>query len=384
MSTRLLDALMSATALKAAYPADLEASASAWKARKLRPGEALWTRDRAADELAIVHRGSLEVELAGEVLGAIHAGELVGESGAFLPGSKRSANVRAPQGATLLVMNTRRLRRLREEHSAVYGVLLRQAAIGSVRRVRRATAWVARVAERDAEAPSRKEVSGLLRMWRALVPGLPSDPAPPLLRLQPGLSEAPPEVVLALTTVFEAVAVPEGEVIVMEGDSGERLDAMYIVASGSVEVLRCVRGGAKRLATLQAGDQFGCNALVEPGPRTASCVATSPTWLYKLSRKDFLKPPPAAAIWWWESVLRNVTAQLHSCDVMLAEALRVDEEVEEDVDDEATASRRKQSLNDLLEVAGFGMGDFSESELDRVEVVYDESQLRRRDGKGPS
>ena len=380
MNERLLKALMASTTLKAADPADLQFSAAAWRVQRLKPGELVWGRGEPADRLAIVHKGCLEVELAGEILGAIYAGELVGEAGAFQSGSVRSANVRAKEASTLLVMDTLHLRRLRQDRNSVYGVLLQQASIGTVRRVRRATAWLARVADSDAKAPGRKKVSGLLRMWRALVPGLPADPPPalpPLLRMQPGLAEAPPEVVLALTTVFQPVGVREGEVVVMEGDSGERLDAMYIVASGSVDVLRCVRGGAKRLITLKAGDQFGCNALVEPGPRTASCVATSPVWLYRISKEDFQRPPAAVQPWWWESVLRNVTGQLKGCDALLAEALQVDEDIE-DVDDEVTEARRKQSLNDLVEVAGFGMGDYSESELDRVEVVYDEAQLRRR------
>ncbi|MCP4806238.1 MAG: cyclic nucleotide-binding domain-containing protein [Proteobacteria bacterium] len=266
---------------------------------------------------------------------------------------------------------------LREASSSVYEALVRQAAQSLVRRIRATSVVIAKHAEQDVGAPMRKELSALVKMWRTLVPGGPSTECPPLaplLRRQPGLENAPSPALLALVPSFTRQAVAEGEVVFLEGEQG---DAMYLIASGSVDVVRHVRGGAKRLVTLTAGGQFGCNALVELGARTASCVAATPCWLYRIDAARFRAPPPQAGLLWWESVLHNLGDQLRRSDDNLRAIVghAPEPKVEEPVETDA--------LRALLDASGFrNEGDVFSSELEAMEVVFTEDQRRnpiRRD-----
>ena len=131
----------------------------------------------------------------------------------------------------------------------------------------------------------------LARMWRKLRPGGPKVDCPslmPLLRDLPHLQTAPAEVLEALTGLFHAQPVEEGEILCLEGEPGE---TAYLVADGHIDVLRHVRGErAERLATLGPGDLFGVNSVVERSTRTASCVAAEAGWVYRIGSEDFRQP----------------------------------------------------------------------------------------------
>ena len=61
-----------------------------------------------------------------------------------------------------------------------------------------------------------------------------------------------------------------GEIIFSEGDSGK---ALYIVMSGSVDIVKKADTGSKVLASLGPGSYFGEMALISDAPRFASAVA---------------------------------------------------------------------------------------------------------------
>jgi ATP-binding cassette subfamily B protein len=83
-----------------------------------------------------------------------------------------------------------------------------------------------------------------------------------------------------ITQWFEA-----GDVICSEGEVGERF---YLLARGTVEVLKRVESGEPRVLTvLDAGDYFGEIALLEQVPRTATVRARSRCQVLTLDSQQF-------------------------------------------------------------------------------------------------
>ncbi len=80
------------------------------------------------------------------------------------------------------------------------------------------------------------------------------------------------------------VTVPAGEYIFREGDPGAE---MYIIQSGTVEIVASSGEGERRLATLGEGDFFGEMAILEDLPRTASARAAEECVLLRIDRGTF-------------------------------------------------------------------------------------------------
>jgi MFS family permease len=83
-----------------------------------------------------------------------------------------------------------------------------------------------------------------------------------------------------LATALVPVSVEAGEVVVREGDPGDRF---YIVANGELEIV-----GERLHRAAHAGDHFGEIALLRDVPRTATVRAVEDSQLYALERGDFL------------------------------------------------------------------------------------------------
>jgi ATP-binding cassette subfamily B protein len=95
---------------------------------------------------------------------------------------------------------------------------------------------------------------------------------------------APQVAALARLVTLERFA--SGDLIVREGEPGDRL---YLVAQGHVEVIaEGAAGRSRRLAELRDGDYFGEVALLRNTPRMASVRALSPTSALVLARQPFL------------------------------------------------------------------------------------------------
>ena len=71
-----------------------------------------------------------------------------------------------------------------------------------------------------------------------------------------------------------------GEEIFREGDVA---DALYLVASGRVQVIRA----AAVVAELGEGEVFGEMALLDPAPRSATVRAATDVVLLRIRREDF-------------------------------------------------------------------------------------------------
>ncbi|MBM4367851.1 MAG: cyclic nucleotide-binding domain-containing protein [Deltaproteobacteria bacterium] len=285
-------------------------------------GQVLWRQGEAVSELGILVEGELVASLDGAEVGRVRAPDLVGEASAFFLGATRTATLAADRDATVLVLPTPDLRALRFQRSEVYACLLDQALRALVRRVGHTSREIAKHATGGNEQPRRAEPGVLARLWRTLRPGAPSMPCPPLgplLRRMPGLGELVPEVEDALAAAFVPQSYAEGEVIVLEGESS---NALWLVADGEIDVLRNVRGDRAELLTkLRAGQQFGMNTMIEMGPRTASCVAVTAGWLFRMDRAAWDALDGEAASRWRESVLATLASQIRNANGALARAL---------------------------------------------------------------
>ena len=78
----------------------------------------------------------------------------------------------------------------------------------------------------------------------------------------------------------------DGEVIVRQGDVG---DQMYVVQSGSVEVVLESDGTERRLSTMAAGDFFGEIALFDKIVRSASIRAVGEACVLSIDKRTLLK-----------------------------------------------------------------------------------------------
>jgi NTE family protein len=101
------------------------------------------------------------------------------------------------------------------------------------------------------------------------------------LRAVPFFRALPPEDLAAIGGLLRPVTVRKGSVIFREGEAA---DALYLVDSGQLEVLRGRQ--APPVASLGPGSVAGELALLLGEPRSATLRAASPCRLWKLGRDD--------------------------------------------------------------------------------------------------
>ena len=102
-----------------------------------------------------------------------------------------------------------------------------------------------------------------------------------LLRSVALFAHLPPPTLESLARALEPLAVTAGEVVIREGDEGDRY---YVIADGELDVFE----SEQFMRTLGRGDGFGEIALLREIPRTATVVVRSPARLYALEREVFL------------------------------------------------------------------------------------------------
>jgi CRP-like cAMP-binding protein len=363
--------------------ADVRASAPLWSEVALQPGEVLWHAGGNVDELGVAVIGELVAEVDGVEVGKVLPGELCGEASAFFAGNLRSATLRARTQAQVLTLGTSALRTLRWQRSPVYEALLEQAMLTLVRRIRATDVRIAQVARGSSSAPSRQEPSALVRFWKSLRPGGPSGACPPLeplLRRQIGLKDVDATVLQAIGQGFVAEPVEEGQILFLEGEPGA---ASYILADGQVDVLRHVRGDkAELLVSLKPGDQFGVNTLVERGARSASCVAATSGWLWRMDAEAFGRLRGDARMFWRESVLGVLASQIRNANAALQRALPSDVRramapTSASAPLAGTPRRGEDGFQDLLKASGFLEAlPTREADLEELEVVLTEDDRR--------
>ncbi len=115
-----------------------------------------------------------------------------------------------------------------------------------------------------------------------LTPPLPRGPRPDTAMLDryPAFHGLPAVVKFALAQKLEVIALEGMTTIFAER---EKADGAYFLVEGEVSVGR----NGKTLANLPAGTMFGVVACIDAGTRSASCIATGPAVLLKMSDRDF-------------------------------------------------------------------------------------------------
>jgi predicted component of type VI protein secretion system len=111
------------------------------------------------------------------------------------------------------------------------------------------------------------------------------------------------------------IVVKAGSAVFREGDAGT---AMYIIESGSVDIVRA-QSGKEPLATLEAGDFFGEMAVLEDQPRFASALAQTDCRLLQIDRAQFgdvLRENVEIAI----RIMRKLVGRLRRSDQRASEA----------------------------------------------------------------
>jgi CRP-like cAMP-binding protein len=91
-----------------------------------------------------------------------------------------------------------------------------------------------------------------------------------LLRRMPIFGAIRDDILELVLSFSPTVCVKDGDFFFREGDAGE---AMYVLVSGRVAVLKAKQGTERLIRHLEAGDCFGEMALMDYAPRSASILA---------------------------------------------------------------------------------------------------------------
>lgn len=107
-----------------------------------------------------------------------------------------------------------------------------------------------------------------------------------LLSVNAFFSGMGPAALEAISDLCVTRSLSTGEVLFFKGDPG---DALYAVRRGQIRIDTGTEAGRRlTLNLLGGGDVFGEVALLDGQPRTADAIATEPTELFMVRRRDFV------------------------------------------------------------------------------------------------
>jgi len=318
-----IEALLTARALGALSREDLERTREAWSVVTLPAGETVWTEGQPVEAIAVVEAGELALTANGVEVGVARAGDAALEPAVFLGHGNATTTARTQKTTRLLLLSVVGIQDVRALAPAAYDGLLEIALVAQATRLSSARLSVARTGgEGPLPAPRRAAPTALGNLWRVLSGSgatLRPGAAPslgPLLRALPPLDTADSGTLERIGACFKAEYLEPGDLAFLEG---EQRTTGWIVAEGEIELLRNVRGErAERLEFLGPGTFFGEVALVQPGTRTASAVATRPTWLFRAEPARLLGLDGDAWLAWREVLLSALTRQVTSAEAAFA------------------------------------------------------------------
>ncbi len=136
-----------------------------------------------------------------------------------------------------------------------------------------------------------------------------------LLRRVPMFAELSEEDLSWIADAGEAVELSGGDELAGEGEPG---DALFVIISGELEVVKRSRTTDVPIAVLGPGEVVGEMAIFEAQPRMASVRAVTPTRVIRIGRDvvlDLVGTRPSATL----SMLRTVMGRLRGTEAMLRE-----------------------------------------------------------------
>lgn len=161
--------------------------------------------------------------------------------------------------------------------------------------------------------------------------------------------------------------IPAGKVIFDEGDVGTE---MYVIQSGTVELMKKTRrGDGKSLATLEKGDFFGEMSILEDVPRTATARAKTDCELIKINQSTFdemLRHNTEIAV----RMLRKLSRRLRETTKLLEESTGMAPSLDEASDLSKSTSSRHRTLR-LVGEGGeeFFLSNEDETTVGRIDPV---------------
>ena len=211
------------------------------------PGEVVIREGDKGNSLFLVLSGHLKVLIARPgrepaIVAELEAGETVGEI-AVLTGDHRAASVIAGQHSRLLELPRKAFEETLIDHPSE----------------------VAKVLSRVLETVERRQLSTALH--RNLIFG-----------------SLPRQVLRDLADELQDRFLAGGEVLFHQGDLG---DALYLVVSGRLQILRETSGGTQRIGELGPGETVGEIAILGGERRLATAVAVRDTQLASLRKESF-------------------------------------------------------------------------------------------------
>jgi CRP-like cAMP-binding protein len=270
----------------------------------LEPGQVLFEEGKPCDWLWVVGPGAeVSVTRADEAPGQVvvahlASGDTVGEM-ALVDGGPRSGTARVEVGGPAAVMAARDFYSLRDAYHPAAFQLLRKICLE--------LCWRLRGTSDRLVPPSLAVPQAVLRLRTERT-------EPEHLDELSSFRDLPRVVKLALTQKLGRLDVPDATTVCSEGEEG---DAAYFISSGAVQVHR----SGQPLARLQPGEVFGMVALMDGGPRSATCVSEGPTRLLRLARSDFeslFSSGNRFAFQLVEGMARQLVKNLRTADLLLA------------------------------------------------------------------
>lgn len=225
------------------------------------PGKAMWVLGEGCEVnvLATAPGGDRPLPVV-----TLKTGDTVGEM-ALVDEGRRSGTAVVVKAGSAHEIDAVDFQVLRDSYTPAAFKVLRKIAVDLCRKIRATTDRIAPSSNLTIDAPDVTT--------RPL-------PSPDVVDEFGPFRKMPEVVKLALAQKLTLVETEGVQPIFGEGETA---DAAYFVVSGEVTVGRA----GKTLAVLGPGNMFGLVAAIDQGGRSASCVATGPCRLLRLSDADF-------------------------------------------------------------------------------------------------
>jgi len=286
-------------------------AASALQQIEVEAGGAIMIEGEADTTLAFIVSGSCEIWHGETKIGTAGARDILGEVELFarIP---RVASVTASNHVTLQILDDESYAALCERGNPVVYALERAALRRISDRLRTMNNSIRSNSEGTPFELHPQRVGLLSGLMSAFMrQKMPEVDAATVLAGSDLFSWAPGHVVMDISEQFEVEEFKKDAVICRQGEDG---DSMFVLASGSVEVVLLLGPDrAESVATLVPGQAFGDASIALRSVRTATCVAREDTVVLTMPRVKYMElhgTDTEAGSIFRQGMIRNLIVQL--------------------------------------------------------------------------